>query len=321
MKTIKCTGISTQKYWSAIRELYKNRLKELNDNIKALSEKIKYEKLELDKFKDWFKTNCDISLDSYTEYKNNMYESGKFLRTIKGLQYKYLKTETKPECIGNVITLYELASNQESLYKSKLEIEKINIILSYNFSNFLEILKIFYNEVSKYLVLNAYGYVFESDLGWVCFNRVKCPHNKKPKINFQETMKNRKQYIAEGKKVYDKTELDWCTRHGIKYEYNNDYVVYREPRTSLYEFVLLRSRYKATIDAYVAGGIYHKTINEVRDMINSDINKLFSVDYTTNISLYTKLNLLLEIDPTLYLNFVRNENQESVRYRKASRKD
>ena len=75
------------------------------------------------------------------------------------------------------------------------------------------------------------------------------------------------------------------------------------------------SKYKLHISDYRATSIRSKTNEDLIKEANGDLNKI--LEYPADLRL--KLNLCNKIDKMLYLNFIRNENQEPINIAKTSR--
>lgn len=312
---IKETPVNFRVYYTSMKRKY-TKLKEDNiEHKETLLKEIDKLQTEISKTADNYKKEFNVELDKIEEFKQNKYIDGKFLKLAKGL---FINRKNDYVLTSELYSLLTLANNQKAIHDIDVYNKKYDKILNLKLSEYNELLRVFYTEVHKHLILNGEGYKFDGHLGWTCINRVKV---SKPgsKINYVETKRNKERLIAEGKKIYDETEAKWCERNGLDYD-GVDYRVFME-NEYYYEYPLINCtledgrKYKLKPTNYIGSSIRNKT-NE--DMIKeSNGNKEYICELPLDIR--RKLNICIEIDKTLYLNFIRNENQKSINATKADR--
>lgn len=203
--------------------------------------------------------------------------------------------------------LIELASKRKNL--------KVGIYRKY--------VTAFYNKVHK-CVLQGMGYKFSYGIGTYVINHWKLDTNKikrKYHLDYAATNAKKKELLAKGAKLYDEKEAAWYAARHIPYE-AVDYRVFKES-TDWYEFTFINSAisrscafdYKRT--EYVATkyrGMSYTRMAEELCKKEDDI-------YNLQVDIKYKLNILLYKDPTKYLNYVRNAEQDKNKYRADHRQD
>ena len=222
------------------------------------------------------------------------------------------------ELVGDLFTLYELASKQKEIYDLKQDIILFKKCIALSLKEYTEILRVYYTEVHKHLVLEGEGYAFSGELGWICVNR--CIIDKKhPILDYSATKKREKELIEKGERIYNKEEADWCLRNGIEYKAKdkrvficNEYC-YQIP---LIDCKLPNARsLEFKVSDYRHRSCRGKTNDELIELCNRDIKKIceLSVDLKTKVTLCDKANKIL------YTKFIRNENQKPFTFTKTNR--
>lgn len=315
--SIKEVPINFRKHWTSATTTYKNKLKDVENryNDKVLEEKALYEdvKSNLQLYKDKY----NINLQEYPEFVENKYIDGKFLRIAKGI---LMNKAGGYILVPELNLIYSLALTQRSCYNLEHDIKIYTTISKLTMSEYTELLRAFYTIVHRKLILEGLGYVFGHNIGWTCINR--CIIKKAlPVIDYQATKKRKAEIIAEGKRPYSKTEEDWCKENGFEYD-GVKYLIYKN-NEYCYDIPLLRTMiegapsYKLTIADYIGTEFTGMTYDEIIDKYNADIDKICNL----KLSLRIKLMLCDRIDKTLYIKFIRNENQTSATFSKINRKD
>lgn len=259
----------------------------------------------------------DINLKNYKEYIENTYIDGKFLRVAKGV---LLNRKGGYELIGRNFDIYRLAKTQKEIYDIKQDMVLYDKVLSLNMRQYNNLLKLFYTKVQEKLIIDGLGYVFEGMMGWLCINRCK-PINLRPHIDYKATKEREAQLKAEGKRIYNKEEAEWCERNGIEYK-AEDKRVFLNPEY-LYEFALIGCKLKNGSDIkfqtsdYRGVSVRGKSNNDI--LIESGGDKYKICDY--DIDVRTKLTICLEADKILYTKFIRNEDQTPSVNRKTNSKN
>lgn len=307
-----------------IKDLYHlfhdGNLKKLEESKKVCDELIlQSNKLrdEINKSKDTFKTNFDINLDDYSEFINGKHSEGKFLKVAKGL---FINRKNNYELVSDLYDLYTYAINLQQIYNFNREIKYYEKLVKVGFKEYNNILKIFYTEVHRQLVIEGNGYSFGNNIGWTCINR--CVIEKtRPHIDFVATKKREKELLAQGKRIYNKEEAEWCAKNGIEYVAEDKRIFKHDEYC--YEIPLLGCKLpncfdlRLTITDYRSKDNRGQTNEELIAKCNGDIHKICNL----SIDLRAKLALCDKADKMLYIKYIRNENQKPVTYRKINSKD
>lgn len=296
----------------------KNNKQKLEDSLKLLEELEEDIELRHKNILSWidvYINEFNFNPHQYTEFENNKYTTGKFYRASKGL---LINKQNDYELVGDLFTLYELASKQKEIYDLNQDIVLFKKCIALSLKEYTEILRVYYTEVHKHLVLEGEGYAFSGELGWICVNR--CIIDKKhPILDYAATKKREKELIEKGERIYNKEEAEWCLRNGIEYKAKdkrvficNEYcyqiplIDCRLPNARSLEFKVSDYRHRSCRG---------KTNDELIELCNRDIKKIceLSVDLKTKVTLCDKTN------KTLYTKFIRNENQKPFTFTKINR--
>ena len=287
-------------------------LKEQKDVINNLYDSIKQIIVDIDKA-------LKTSISSLEEFQCNKYINGTFYRTAKGL-YSSKNNFDNPLHIGYIVDIYSLAKKQKDIYRLEEDIKKCDKILNLTKQDYIHILRTFYNKVHERLITKGEGYAFEGYLGWICINRCKIS-NKRKKLDFNATRLNKEKLIAEGKRLYNKQEAEWCKKNNIPYNavdprvYLNEEYCYQIP---LLGCKLPNARkFKLKIADYKNRALAGKSLDDIAKDCNNDLIEVCNQP----LDLKTKLNICIKLDNMLYTNFIRNENQEPYNSRTLDRKD
>lgn len=312
---IKEVSVSYRSYYKTMRDSIRPKY---NEAVSLYEKKLIEEKTfynDIESKVDFYKDVCKINVKDYDEFIENSYNTGIFYNTCKSLFINRKKdyTATNPS-----YTLYKLARLQKELYDLKHQIDIYEQMLDITMEDYRKVLETFYTEVHKHMIINGEGYVFEEPLGWVCINRCKIVEGKRKKLNFKATKENKEKLIAEGKRLWNKEEAEYARSLGLQYD-GVDYRVYLDSEV-VYEIPIINCR--LTMDSYrfyIPYARRHttgKSDEELIAMCNNDKEKICEL----NTDLKMKLKLCLKVDDLLYLNFIRNEAQQSAHTPKANRK-
>ena len=296
----------------------KNNKQKLEDSLKLLEEleeDIEVRHKNILSWIDVYINEFNFNPNQYIEFENNEYITGKFYRAAKGL---LINKQNDYELVGDLFNLYELASKQKEIYDLKQDIVLFKKCIALSLKEYTEILRVYYTEVHKHLVLEGEGYAFSGELGWICVNR--CIIDKKhPMLDYSATKKREKELIEKGERIYNKEEADWCLRNGIEYKAKdkrvficNEYC-YQIP---LIDCKLPNARsLEFKVSDYRHRSCRGKTNDELIELCNRDIKKIceLSVDLKTKVTLCDKANKIL------YTKFIRNENQKPFIFTKTNR--
>lgn len=304
-------------YFKTLKEEYSNKKKELDENINNLiSTRDELYKSIVEDY-NLYKDSYTIDLYSFDEFVENKYKSGKFFRTAKGV---LVNRDGNYELIGRNADLYRLATIQKNLYELQPEYDKCEQMLNMSLETYTKLLKTFYIQVHKKMILEGAGYVFESNLGWICINRCK-KRSTYPLIDYKATKEKKEKLLAEGKRIYNKHEAAWCLERGIEYDavdprvyMNNEYY---------YEIPLIDCTLSGAKNIHFYVTENRGPNNEKRktnDQFLKESNRNTDTICGYEIGLRIKLNLCLEIDKLLYAKFIRNDNQTKVKFKPSYRK-
>lgn len=264
-----------------------------------------------------YETEFNINLLKYKEFEENKYIDGVFLKTAKGM---FINRKNNYMLVSDLFDLFNLARKQKQIYDLENDIKFYNKILALNFKQYTEILRVFYTEVHKHMILKGEGYVFEDMIGWTCINRCHIVKST-TRIDYKATKENKKKLLEEGKRLYNAEEAAWCKQNGLPYD-GVDYRVYLN-NEYCYEVPLIGcklpngSKYKLVGADYRGREIRGKHNDELISMCNSKIENICELP----LDLRTKLGLCNTVDKMLYLNFIRNENQQPINATEISRKN
>ena len=304
-------------YYKSMRETVRPKYEKAVDEYEKgiVEERALYDdvKLRLNSYKDTYK----FDLMSYKEFIDNTYINGEFFEAAKSL---FLNKKKNYLATNPAYTIYKLARRQKELYDLKHQIDIYEKMLDLSLDNYQKVLQAFYTEVHKRLIIDGYGYVFESPIGWTCINRCKIVEGKRKHLDYNATKLNKEKLTAEGKRLWNKEEAEYAKQVGMDYD-GVDYRVYLQGEVC-YEMPLLGCRlntgekYRLT-PTFARRHIKGKTNEQLINECNRDLNKICELP----IDVKLKLKLCLETDNILYLNFIRNEAQQSAHTPKANRKN
>lgn len=258
-----------------------------------------------------------VDLLSYDEFASNKYIDGTFIKLAKGM---FINRKNDYVIVAELFDLVNLAKKQKQLYDLEKDIAFYDKLLSLSLKQYTEILRVFYTEVHKHMILNGEGYVFEDNIGWTCINRCHI-ERQKPMLDFDATRKKKEELLAQGKRLYNKEEAEWCKANGI--EYNGEQFRVFKKDEYCYEIPLLGcklpngSKYKLETADYRNREVRGMHNNELIAYANNDTKQICNLP----LDLRTKLNLCNTVDKMLYLNFIRNENQKPSNATQTNRKN
>ena len=314
---IKETPTNFRVYYTCMKEYYNKQKDELVNLIDTHTSEITSLKKDIAANELAYKKDYDITLTDYQEFIDNQYIDGSLYIMAK----KHFESTATDDKIDYALwNLYHLADLQRDIHKMTKLIEFYDKLTSLTIRQYTEILRVYYTEVQKQMILNGAGYVFEGSLGWICINRCKID-KQRTHIDFSKTKKKKAEIIANGGKLYNKEEAEWCKARGIEYNGQDGRVFLRNEYC--YEIPLL--------DCHIPHGSKVRFVsadyrgNTLRGKTNQDL--LEEANYNTEyickypLDIRTKLNLCIEADKTLYAKFIRNENQKPINASKASWKN
>lgn len=315
---IKETPTNFRVYYRSMIDTYTQKRIDAVDMLSNTVEKNKelYEnvKTTFEQNKDSY--SCDIT--KYPEFVENKYTTGTFYTIAKNI---FLNRKQHSELVINYYTLYKLAKSQKDIHDLNKSIELYDKMLNLSINEYCAILKQYYTKVQERMILNGEGYSLGGKTGWICINRCKVHKSRKRILNFEATKKNKKKLIAEGKRIYNKEEAEWCRQNNIEYNAVDARVFIKNEYC--YEIPLLGSQLKhgnkLKFEAadYRSAKLRGKTNEDLKREANYNTKKICEYD----VDIRTKLNMCVESDKTLYYKFIRNETQETSVSREINRKD
>lgn len=301
-----------KQYYHLMRE---RTYKKLDDDIElkdCLENKAKVLYNDIKNNLDVYKDKFNINLLNYDEFVLNKYSTGELYKDAKGL---FLNRKDNYKMVSELYDLYGYANKLKDIYDLEKDILRCQKLLDIKFKEYTEILRTYYTEVHKQMILNGYGYSFGERIGWICINRVLAS-NKVKVLDFAATKKREAELKAQGKRIYNKEEAQWCAKHGIEYKAEDKRVFKNDEY--FYEIPLIGcrleggSKLKLEVSDYRQRSVRGMTNDDLITKCNEDTNKICELP----IDLKTKLTLCDKVDKILYTKFIRNETQKSIAFRK-----
>ena len=294
-------------------EELKKRIEERDFLRDKLYEQHRLFKKQVDKYKIEYK----INLNTYEEFVNNQYSTGKFFKDTKGI---FMNRRNDYKLVSELFDLFIFAKKQKELYELEEKCKFLDKCAHLTKSEYTNYLRTFYTEVHKKMVIDGNGYRYGNNIGVVVINRVKTRLTK-PILDFAATKKREAELKAAGKRIFNQEEADWCKKNGIEYHAEDKRVFKKDEY--FYQVILIYSRlpgcYKFKLETTDRRGkeVRGMTNQQIIDMCDNNINKICEMP----LDVKTKLTLCNLVDKTLYLNFIRNENQQSYKFIEIDRKD
>lgn len=301
MESIKLKPTSIKDYYLNFKDVYAKKIQSALLDKDRLESEIEVRRKSILPHLSIFK----FPIIDYPEFQQNKYINGRFITAAIAISKDTRLTDDVKE---RAFELLALAKAQKQLHDTNILIAKSSKILELTYKEYRKILKTFYFEVQKQLVLNGNGYVFEGALGWISFIRYKVCAGRKKTINFMATSRRKKEILEQGGKLYNEEEAKWCEENGLPYD-GIDYRIYLHDEyyysLRLHECKLKNgSTYK--LNCVDSRPVKYKGISN-EDFVkeaNGDVNKIMDKD----LDVKTKLTLCLKCDETLYTKFITHED-------------
>lgn len=312
---LKQTPVSYKTYYKCMQKAFTAKIEECNNEISNIKEDITklYEKLN--SRLESIKSSFDVDLNKFSEFKENTYKNGIFLRTAKGM---FINRKENYELVNDLYDVYLLAKKQKDIYDATKRLALYKKLVNLSLKEYTEILRTYYIKVHEKMVLEGYGYSLGQYIGWICINRVKVNKGRKKFIDYKATKLKRQELESKGIRIYNKEEADWCSKNGI--EYNAvDPRVYLD-NEYLYEIPIIDSKVpNATENKLEIADYRHKSFRglsneDIAEANNNDKNKICKLP----LDIKTKLSICTKVDKTLYTKFIRNEGQKTYAHSKAN---
>lgn len=277
----------------------------LNTTLKIKEELYKY----LEDNKAILKDSFDINLDKIeTEWCKKEYNSKEYLYNLCIVLLRNIEEHPHRIVLLQVIKYCNVLRNENKCNKL---IEIATKRKDIKFGTYRKYVTNYYTKVHK-CVLQGMGYRFCYGIGTYIINHWKLDTkrmNHRPRLDYAATNIKKKELLAKGVKLYDDKEAAWYAARHIPYV-ATDYRVYRTS-TDWYEFTFIKSElfkgsncdYKRT--EYVAMKYRGMSYQEMADVLCKTEEDI----YNLQVDIKYKLNILLYKDPTKYLNYVRNAEQ------------
>lgn len=311
---IKDTPVGVRHYCRFMRDAFGKKRKEALAKLNELNKKIKVGHDEIKSNLEVYKNTCDVNLLDYDEFVNNKYADGKFFKLAKGM---YMNRSNNYELVSDLFDVYNLASQQKQISELEKEVALYDKCLALKVNDYCRILRTFYNEVHKQMLINGYGYAYTGRIGWVCINRVAIVGKSKPLLDWVATRKREAELKAQGKRIYNKEEAEWCAKNGIEYK-AEDKRVFTHPEC-YYEICLINcklpngTKFVPDFLDYRGAELRGKTNQDLIDYCHNNLEEIVKLP----LDLRTKVALCNKVDPILYTKFIRNEKQISYNRNKS----
>ena len=309
MAQIKPMPVHIREYYKAMKEAYTQKKDEALREREELISEIEVLQQDIEsRHEDYLKYK--INLSQYPEFINNEYVDGHFYRMAKGA---YLNKQNNYELTAELHTLFKLAEKQYRIYELKVQLELFNKILSIKTNEYVRYMREYFNVVHKKMIIEGCAYHFGNNIGDVLINRVKYTSKRKA-IDYKATKARKEEILANGGRLYNKEEAEWCEKNGIEYK-AEDGRVYLD-NEYYYEIFMCNKRFpnansfSFTPQDYRAVELRGKSNKQLIEECDNDLEKICELP----IDMKSKLHMCVEVDKMLYTNFVRNEGQTSYKY-------
>lgn len=306
-----------QTYYKKMKIDYTEKREELVKQFEELDARTKELHKNITSDLDTYGKAVHVDLAGYKELAKNVYENGAFYRVIKNALLRY------PEDYQRSIEFKELVEyvgKKKDMYDIEPKIKHYDKCLALSLEQYRELLKTFYDEVTRQMVLEGYGYRFEGRLGYVVINRCR-KYKGRRSIDIHKTKERKKELEAQGIQVWDKDQAAFAKKHGL--EYNAVSATVYQNVEAFYEVVLVDcnipngNKLKFRVPNTVSHKIEERSYEDMIRNCNRDVNEICKLP----IDFRKKAYLCMEVDKTLYKKYIRNEEQVALSIAKVSRKD
>lgn len=267
---------------------------ELNYYTKVKDKCVEEINSEKDKYVDKFKIDIN-NWDKAVKRANFLIRTERDI-TNRFLLNKIAKLDTANKKIAEYSTMIYLANKRKTL----------------KFRQYETLVSNYYNKVHKY-VLQGYGYRYGFGIGVLAICRWRIADSAKPKVDYVATAENKKKLLAEGKKLWNKYEAQWYAERRIPYD-GIDYRIFSK-QNHIYEINIYKSKlftyrnHKFEHTEYVNKKFKGCNAQQLADICNN-------LDEIANmpVDLKYKLNMNLIKDPSNYILYIRNNEQDRYHY-------
>lgn len=285
------------------QEVLNQKIEDITRDINTLYDGIK-NKLE------YYKQKYNIVIDKDC-FNNDIKALNRIIRILATCE------ANESEELGVIARMFKKLEQVYHLKHKRNIYEKITHL---TMQQYIDLLKVYFTEVQRQLVLEGNAYNIGSRVGVICIYRY-LNTKKSTFLDFAATKKKKQEILSRGGNIYDKKQEQWCKERGIEYTYE-EHRVYRRDEY-LYGIHLFNSRAKDwnsltfTSADYRGSNVRGKTNEELIAECNGDKDKIMELP----LDIKTKLTLCLSVDSFLYSKFIRNEDQKSVTVRKTNSED
>lgn len=306
------TPINIKTYYKIMRDRSSKELVEAREDKNELEIKNRklHDKLEENAYV--YIQMFGITLKDYPEFVENKYIDGTLYKNAKGL---FMNRQGDYKIVADLYDIFTYGNTQNNIHELELKIKHLEKLVNLTLKEYTEILRVYYTEVHKKLILEGKGYAFTGRLGWTCVNRVILVRPKKH-IDYAATRRREQELKAQGKRIYNKEEAEWCKNNGIEYVAEDKRVF--QDNEYCYEIPLIDNHIKGdlklTIADYRHTKLRGKTNEQLIEECDNDVNKIVNLP----VDVKTKLTLCDKVDKILYTKFIRNETQKPFNIRKAN---
>lgn len=249
-----------------------------------------------------YKSNYETLFKIYLEDEHVAIKRAKLL----------INTENNPNrrFLLSLILKYSFTLDKIKEYKIMLKLATKRKNLPYK--RYHEIVNTYYCKVHKF-VLQGLGYKYSHGIGTLCICRWKVKNNQRKRIDFKATNERKQELIKLGKKLYNKDEAELCAKKGIPYN-GVDYRVYLDI-THLYLIDIVKSKlFKLHNHIFDHPEYVNRKFQGMGYKAMADLCKDVNEIYDFPVDLRVKLNMLLYKDPSKYICFIRNEDEDINKY-------
>lgn len=313
---IKETPTSIKTYFKAFKEYISVEKEKAINERTELRQTINIERSDICNNLETYK-QFNIDLSKYKEFIENKHIDGSLLKVAKGA---FINRNRDYKIVAELHDLYKYTTHlkQEQEFNDKVDLcAKAE---SLTLKTYTELIRSYTTQIHKVLILKGAAYAFTGSIGSILINRCIFK-NHKPNLDYSETKKKKAKLLAEGKRIYNQEEAEWCKKNNIPYEVE-DYRVWQN-KEYCYEVPLLYcklpngSKYRLEMADYRHQSVRGKTNEDLIKLCNNNTNSICELP----IDLKTKITLCDKTDKLLYTKFIRNEDQKPIISSKASRKD
>jgi hypothetical protein len=304
-EAVKETPVKVFTYYKILHELYSNKYETLKNKIDILTNSIIVNKRVVNS--NYIKANkkFHVKLENYKEFVNNEYYNGE-LEDVAKVLFDKSDEDTKVFCIA----LVKFATNIKLVAELNARCKLYKQIASLTRNDFTTLLKKYYNEVQRYILLEGYAYKLNETAGYLFVNKIR-NSKKSRKVDFNKTNKRKAEVLAAGGEIYDKKKAEYFANHGL--EYNGiDCRVYRDDPDFIYEFCntygkIHDVRFESSDSRN--GELRNKSNEDLIKEANGDVNYILNLD----LDIRQKMIILVQMDKTLDIKYKRNDNYETIK--------